>query len=171
MDFDGRDKVIAFDTLFCTNHIQMLKIMLPYMDNSIQKTLAVYIKLLELNYTISFYHKNPGSLCGCIQQKSSPDFKELCTELLPYCSEKEKKQLEQMRSLFQGMEMYQEMARTMELMKEFMPDADLFSAFGSEGQKSDNTAAGGFDMMSMLMNMLTPEQKEMFEMFGGNHGE
>ena len=64
MDSNERSKVIAFDTLFCTNHIQMLKIILSYMDNKTQKSMAVYIKFLELNYTIEFLKKHPYSLCG-----------------------------------------------------------------------------------------------------------
>ena len=48
MDSNEYNKVIAFDTLFTTNHIQMLKVMLPYMDNKAQKSLAVYIKFMEL---------------------------------------------------------------------------------------------------------------------------
>lgn len=162
METNDQSKVAAFDTLFSTNHIQMLKVMLPYMDNQTQKSLAVYIKFLELNYTIEYYRKNPYPLCGCMEKESSLDMKKMCTELLPYCTEDEKRQIEQIRSLLQGMEMYREMSKTMELMKDFMPEAASFS--------EDHTQSGGngFDMMSMLMNMLTPEQKQMFDLFGGN---
>ena len=162
MDSNERSKVIAFDTLFCTNHIQMLKIILSYMDNKTQKSMAVYIKFLELNYTIEFLKKHPYSLCGCMEKESSPDIFKMCSELLPYCTENEKKQIEQIRSIFQGMEMYKEMSKTMEMMKDFMPDMASFT--GNPEQTKEN----GFDMMGMLMNMLTPEQKQMFEMFGGN---
>ena len=57
MDTTDQNKVAAFDTLFSNNHIQMLKVILPYMDNQTQKSMAVYIKFLELNYTIDFYKK------------------------------------------------------------------------------------------------------------------
>ncbi len=71
------------------------------------------------------------------------------------------------------MEMYKEMSRTMEMMKDFMPDLSSFvNAFSNETDPSspqgDDSSGGGFDMMGMLMNMLTPEQKQMYEMFGGN---
>lgn len=167
MDSKEQNKVIAFDTLFSTNHISMLKIMLPYMDNQAQKSLAVYIKFLELNYTLAFYKKHPYPVCGCMEKESSPDLLKLCSELLPYCTEEEKKQLEQIRSIFQSMEMYKEMSKTMELMKDFMPDtgnfSDMFTGADSSGQDS-----GGPDIMNILMNMMTPEQKEMFNLFGGN---
>lgn len=201
MDSNERSKVIAFDTLFCTNHIQMLKVILPYMDNQAQKSMAIYIKFLELNYTIDFFKKHPYSLCSCVERETSPDIFKMCTELLPYCTEPEKKQIEQIRNVFQSMEMYREMSKTMDMMKDFMPDMTDFmksvpdiSAFAAsapehpscESASSDNdiskenggspaeaddsqSSAGGFDMMNMLMNMLTPEQKQMYEMFGGNH--
>lgn len=157
MDSNESSKVIAFDTLFSTNHIQMLKVMLPYMDNQSQKSMAIYIKFLELNYTIDFYKKHPFPVCGCMERESEPDFSKICGELLPYCTEKEKKQLTQIRGIFQSMETYQEVFKTMELLKDIMPD------MGEKKEPSD-----GFGMMEMLMNMLTPEQKEMFQLFGGN---
>lgn len=181
MDSNEQNKVIAFDTLFSTNHISMLKIMLPYMDNQMQKSMAVYIKFLELNYTIDFYRQHPFPLCGCVEKESSPDLFKLCTELLPYCTESEKKQLEQLRGIFQSMEMYKEMSKTMDLMKDFMPDMNSFFQSGESNVSDDSSASGndassassgsfnGPDMMGMLMNMLSPEQKEMFNLFGGNN--
>ncbi len=176
MDSNEHSKVTAFDTLFCTNHIQMLKVMLPYMENQMQKSMAVYIKFLELNYTIAYFKKHPYPLYGCGERETSPDLFSLCSELLPYCTETEKRQLEQIRSMFQTMEMYKEMSKTMDLMKDFMPDmADFSNAFGGSQVFGENSSdgnssspGGGFDIMNMLMNMLTPEQKQMYEMFGGN---
>lgn len=167
MDANEQNKVIAFDTLFSTNHISMLKIMLPYMDNQSQKSLAVYIKFLELNYTIDFYKKHPYPACGCLEKESSPDLSRLCSELLPFCTEKERRQIEQIRNLMQSMKMYQEMSKTMEMMKDFMPDMENFGDMFKEGSSSGRDT--GPDMMNLLMNMLSPEQKEMFQLFGGNN--
>lgn len=167
MDANEQNKVIAFDTLFSTNHISMLKVMLPYMDNQSQKSLAVYIKFLELNYTIDFYKNHPYPVCGCLEKETSPDFLKLCSELLPFCTEKERRQIEQIRNLMQNMKMYQEMSKTMEMMKDFMPDMENFSDLFTQGDASGTEA--GPDIMNILMNMLSPEQKEMFQLFGGNH--
>lgn len=184
-----QNKVIAFDTLFSTNHIQMLKVILPYMDNQTQKSMAVYIKFLELSYTIEFYKKHPYPVCGCMQKEAAPDMYEMCSELLPYCTENEKQQLEQLRNMFKTMEMYKEMSQTMDMMKDVFPEmGNLFSASSEENasggeasssgdasSKKENASGspfGNMDIMGMLMNMLTPEQKEMFDLFGGNdHAE
>ena len=102
MDSNEHNKVIAFDTLFCTNHIQMLKVILPYMDSQTQKSMAVYIKFLELNYTIEYFKKHPYLVSGCMEREASPDFQKMCSELLPYCTENEKKQIEQELKLYLG---------------------------------------------------------------------
>ncbi|NBJ92173.1 hypothetical protein [Parablautia muri] len=230
MDSNEHNKVIAFDTLFCTNHIQMLKIILSYMDNQTQKSMAIFIKFLELNYTIDYFKKHPHRLYSCAPKESSFDIFKMCAELFPFCTESERRQLEQIKGVFQGIEMYKEISKTMDMMKDFMPDmADFmgdssmnnaFSAFfggdglsnsgnrndfSFDGAKQDDSShfspngsdkddndrgndnssdnddsvnstpppeTGGFNMMNMLMNMLTPEQKQMYEMFGGNqHAE
>ncbi len=70
------------------------------------------------------------------------------------------------------METFQEMSQTFTLMKELFPDMD-FSMDGTpfSGTAPDNSSEAsssensGPSMMDMLMNMLTPEQKKMYEMF------
>lgn len=170
MACNEHEKIIAFDTLFSTNQTQMLKIILPFMDNQMQKHLAIYIKLLELRYTIDFLKKHPFQLCGCTKQESFSEFPKLCDELLPFCGDKEKKQLEQMRGIIHSMEMYREMSKTMEAMKDFMPDMGIFSSLYDSSPSSASPTAG-LDLTNMLMNMMTPEQKEMYEMFKGDYSD
>ncbi len=168
MDFTTQNKADAFDTLFTTNHIRMLKAILPYMDNQMQKNMAVYIKFMELRYTLQFLTVHPYPLCGCMPHKPEHDFSKIFTDILPFCNENEKKQMEQFREIFRSMEMYREISKTMEMMKEFMLEGEnnnLFGDFSSfthapEGESSSQN----FDMMNILMNLLTDEQKEMFQM-------
>ena len=54
MDDNRIDKAAAFDTLFTSNRIQILKILAYYMDPRLLKGLAVYIKMSELQYTLQF---------------------------------------------------------------------------------------------------------------------
>lgn len=135
--------VMAFDALYTNNQIQKLKVLLPYMEPTMQKQMAIYIKYLELQHTLHMLKEHPFQICSSCE-KSKPDFQKLCRELKPYSSESEIRQLEQMVSIFQAMEMYQEMSQTMSN----MPDFD------------DNTS-----METFLMGMLSPEQKSMFEIF------
>lgn len=159
MERNEHDKITAFDTLFTTNHIQMLKIVMPYMDIPIRRQMAVYIKYLELRYTLSYYSSHCVELCGCSMNPMSSSKKEdfniskICSEILPYCTAEEKQKVEQFAGLFRSMEMYREMSQTFEMMKDFAP--------GNGGTEDG--------MMDILINMLSPEQKSMFDMFGGKN--
>lgn len=168
----------------------MLKILMPYFDPPMRKQLVVYIKYLELRYALSYFDSHPHELYGCAggygypSDGTDPFGKEefnigkICSELLPYCTNDEKQKVEQISGLFRSMEMYKEMSQTLEIMKDFMPD--LMSASGDIPGNASGTPDGsghsvshnqGNGMMDMLMNMLSPEQKAMFEMFGGNTHE
>ena len=65
METIKNEQIYAFDSLYTTNHIQMLKILLPCLNPPLQKNLALYIKFLELRYTISFLSAHPYVLSGC----------------------------------------------------------------------------------------------------------
>ena len=59
MDDNRIDKPAAFDTLFTNNRIQILKTLAYYIDPHLLKGLAVYIKFLELQYTLALFRKHP----------------------------------------------------------------------------------------------------------------
>lgn len=154
--------VMAFDALYTTNQIQKLKVLLPYIEPPMQKNMAVYIKYMELQYTMRYVRKHPFQISGCsISSDQRPDLQSLCLQLSLYSSPEEIKQLEQFRSMIQTMETVQEMSQTFSALKEIFPDMSASSPFGAASDDS----GGSFSMMDMLTNMFTPEQKEMFEMF------
>lgn len=146
---------MAFDALYTNNQIQKLKVLLPYIDPSMQKNMAIYIKYMELRYTMDLFRKHPLQIRAASGETEKPDMKRICHELKPYCTETEVKQLEQMESMFQTMEMYQEMSQTMSAMQEMFPD------MSKEGADSGSSSS----MEDLLMGMLSPEQKAMFDTF------
>lgn len=180
---EDASNVMTFDALYTTNQMQKLKVLLPYLEPSMQKHLAVYIKYRELQYTMQYVKRHTVTLCGCgLSQQEKPDLKELCRQLRRYSTPEEIRQLEQIENVLQAMETMQEMSQTMNAMKEIFPDMNMDSLFEnplSKAGQSANAAAGsesaddspdasafsGSPMLSMLMNMLTPEQREMYEMF------
>ena len=68
MDDKRIDKAAAFDTLFTSNRIQILKILAYYMDPRLLKGLAVYIKMSELQYTLTLF----CALLPLLQTKKLP---------------------------------------------------------------------------------------------------
>lgn len=140
MEDKSSDKILAFDTLFTTNSIQMLKVLITYLAPSVQKNFAVYIKLMELQYTISFFQMHPNAfVCGLPQEKTFGAAK-LCDELLPLCESSQKDKINQFKNLFQTFENMQEMMEMLQMMKDLFP----------EGINDSN---GGTDFLSGLTGM------------------
>lgn len=179
MDEKEHDKITAFDTLFTTNHIQILKIVMSYFDKQLQKKMAVYIKYLEFQYTLTWLQSHPFELYGCSDRNEEINIGKLCSEILPYCTGEEKQKVEQIAGMMRSIEMYREMSQTFEMMKDMFPEGfgDTFSSNASpdDGSASDTSADNTGNpntnngMLDILMNMLSPEQKAMFEMFGGDN--
>lgn len=140
-----QDKVMAFDTLFTNNHIRMLKIIMPYFEYAIQKKMAVYIKFLELEYTMNYFKNRPYAIKNCIPAPEKFDIRQMCHDMIPYCSPQEKRQMEQMEQMFDTFQNYQDMMETISMMKEMFP-GDAPFGFG-DGENMD------FSQMSDMMQM------------------
>ena len=140
------DKIQAFDSLFTTNQIQICKLLLSYLEPSMQKSLAVYIKYMEFRYPISYFQLHPEAF---LPHEQSPDTNMICNEILPFCSPSQKKQVEQFAGLFSNLKNMKEMMETINMMKEMFPDGFPFADTGS----GDNSA---------------PDLQQLFQMFGGS---
>ncbi|MCM1569556.1 MAG: hypothetical protein NC081_08930 [Roseburia sp.] len=130
-------KITAFDTLFTTNQIQILKILLTYLAPSSRKGLAIYIKLLELRYTIAFFDKHPHADILHAPDADNSDKFQIFDEILPLCSPSEQEKLQKMRSMYQNFENMQEMMQIVQMMQEMFPEGNSpLSSFmgGGDGQ-------------------------------------
>lgn len=156
-----QDKVVAFDTLFTTNHIQMLKVLLAYVEPSQQKTIAVYIKFMELQYTISFSKTHPNASLPNYPKEKNFDASKLCDELLPLCGHAQQDQLKQMKNMYQSFENMQEMMQMVEMMKDLFPEGE--NLFGGDPSSLFSGMAGenGMDLsqMTQFFDMFQNMQK------------
>ncbi len=110
----------AFDSLFTTNHIQMMKVLLPYLKPQQQGALAVCIKVMELNYTLSFLKNHPHAMPFFPLQPDGAS--KLWDELLPFCSPGERETVESMKNMMQNLSRMQEMMEMMQTVQEMFPD-------------------------------------------------
>lgn len=120
----GQDKVAAFDTLFTNNKIQKLKILMPYFDRTTQKNIAIYIKYMELQYTLSFFNSSTTKSALFIPVEKNLNFEKLCSEIIPYSNRDEKTKLENIKNMFKTFESYKDMIETFQMMKELFPEGD-----------------------------------------------
>ncbi len=148
-----KDKIMAFDTLFTTNTIQMYKILLSYMQPSLQKKFAVYIKLMELQYTISFFQNHPHALLKSISCEEKMNTSRLFDELLPFCDNSQREKMKQFKSMMQNFENMQEMMETIQMMKELFPEG------------MDSNGQSGMDMSQLFSILGASDMSGMFDMF------
>lgn len=167
MDEQNSKTIIAFDSLFTTNRIQMLKILLPRLAPEHQSAFAVYIKLLELQYTLSFLRCHPGTrLMGNGKQLSADFFQgdnsdtlELLEEMLPFSGPQERARIENLKNMIANFKKMQEMMEMIQMIQELFPEGmggdnpmDMFAGMSDSG-------LSGSDMASI------------FQMFGGGKNE
>ena len=100
----GIDPVTAFDTLYTSNQLQMLKIVLPYMQEKMQRFIAIYIKLNEL--LLAFHFSS-----GTYPVKKENDFTGMLKYLSPYLSDSEKDMMNQFTSMQENMEQFKEITK------------------------------------------------------------
>lgn len=145
-------EILAFDTLYTTNHMKILKVLLPYLECEYQKKLAVYIKWQELLFTIHHMkHFSTPLYCKCCAPKKEPDFAVLAQTLSPYCNEQERK-------LLSGFSQIKNYTSLFSQIQEYLPLL--------QGMISSDS--GNFNPMDLMESMLSEEQKTMFQMFMDN---
>lgn len=118
------DKAAAFDTLFTNNRIQILKTLAYYIDPHLLKGLAVYIKFLELQYTLALFRKHPETALHSFPLSSdgSSLAGELCSDLMPLCDETQKASLQQVTQMLDNIHNFQEMMDMAKSMQELFPE-------------------------------------------------
>lgn len=159
----GTNPVAAFDSLLTTNKIQMLKVLLTWLPPAQQGGFAVYIKFLELQYTLSLLHNHPEIRFSGSRQLSADFFSgdnsdtiELLNELLPFSSPSERAKIEGMKNMLQNLSKMKEMMEMMEMLKEMFPDGFGGDADNPMDLFSGMAGASGMDM-SALFNMFGKE--------------
>ena len=124
-----------------------------------QGSFAIYIKFLELQYTLQFLRLRPQPripfskpLSADLFSGDNSDTIELLDELLPFSGPEERTRIENMKNMLQNIAKMKEMMEMMEMMKEMFPEG-----FGSAGENS-------MDFFSGMAGM--PDMSSVFEMFG-----
>ncbi len=170
MEDQGTKSIVTFDSLFTTNRIRILKILLPRLAPEQQYGFAVYIKLLELQYTLSLLRRhtekplfeNTKQLSANFFQGDNNDTISLLDELLPFSSPEGRAKIENMKNMLINMKKMQEMMEMIQMIQELFPEGtggdnpmDFFTGMGGMGGMPDMSGTQGMDIASL------------FQMFGG----
>ncbi len=166
MEEQGSKIITAFDSLFTTNRIQILKILLPRLAPEQQSGFAVYIKLLELQYTLTFLRRHPGNrlfgegrqLSANFFQGDNTDTLKLLDELMPFSGPEGRAKIENMKNMLASMKKMQEMMEMIQMMQELFPEG------GGDNPMDFFSGMSGMPGMSGMGDM---DISALFQMFGG----
>lgn len=161
------NKINTFDSLFTTDHIRMLKILLSYIKPPLQGKLAILIRFLELSYTWDFFSQNPYAgwssaglslfAAGSVSPFSFDGLSKLLDEVWPFCDYEEREKIQSFQNTYQNMENIRQTMEMFEMMQEIMPDFFTNQPENQSGDNTDNTNSPfGMDLsgLSQMLDMI-----------------
>lgn len=177
-----------FDEWTVPNELHTLKLLLPYTPSASQPALGMLVKVMELQHAMEYFQNRRQDIKS---QEFSRDFSsplEMLEEIAPYLPPEQANMIDTFRNIMNIMEMVQ-MMQTFTDSGSMSPSAESDSSgssvspaeSGSSGDAASSAKSsesgeqkgfgmsggfgGGFNPISLVMGMLSPEQQEMFEMY------
>lgn len=144
---EDNDYVLAFDHFYTNNHIQILKSLIPFIENDSADIIPVLIKYLELQHTISLIKNNEKIYYSNIKACSNFDstetkkdglenIEQIYNAIHRYLAEDEEKAFMNIISTIKTMKNMREMQQMMELMQSLNEDMNVNSIFENIGMMS-----------------------------------
>ncbi|MEE1086076.1 MAG: hypothetical protein U0L05_02730 [Schaedlerella sp.] len=144
MDRKQPGLMTPFDEMTTPRQLRFIKLLLPFLPASNQQMIGILIKFLELQHTIQIFQHTSDSLHISQTKNSNPGtLSDLFENLLPYLSSEEIQAANSFRSVMSMMEMMQMLSPVDEALN---------------GNDS-------FNPMNIILEMLSPEQQEMFQTY------
>lgn len=154
------DYALVFDHFYTTNHIQILKSLLPFFDTKFSSYLPVLIKYLELQHTLELAKNGIQPIESGLHaaSKQAPDLHEIYKAIKKYLAPSEEKSLQQILDMLHTMENVKEMQKMMEFFQSMSgEEANSFNPF-SDLSNLENMMGGNLnmgDMMQLFNNINT----------------
>lgn len=98
-----------YDRKMQTKELQMIKTMLPFVEEGKKQQLHMIIMYLELQQFSREMHQEQGTLCAQEHLSPAETRIRMCEALKPYCNEKEQETIDTLLNLFSVMESYDAM--------------------------------------------------------------
>lgn len=143
-----------FDEMTTPADIRTLKLMIPYVPFPARRYLGIFIKFQELQSTIHFFRNPDSRICHAHSTGPPPSLWDILEEITPFLRPEEAETMSNLKNIMNMMEMVQ--------MVQSMQSAD---SPDSNSQFSDSPFSDMNSPLNLLMGMLSPEQKNMFETY------
>lgn len=135
---DEDDFVKIFDTFYTSNHIQIMKSLLPFLNEKQRGSMPVLIKFLELQDAIQKQKKgcNPWDCVAVSPIKELTDFVPLYQSVQKYLSANENENIQQLLQLKSQMDNIKQMQQMFEMFQE-MNESDSDCPSGGDDSSMD----------------------------------
>lgn len=150
-----------FDESLTNDFLQLVKIILPYLPDHVQRIAGIYVKLTELMnafycFQPPYYHNRRGRL-----QKQEKDPGSMFEAVVPYLSPEKREMFDSFSGIWQMMEMMKEMdfgdpANMADMMSGFQAAQDMTNMMNGFQAAQDMT-----DMMSGFQTERMDENERM----------
>lgn len=148
--------ISPFDELVVPPSLQNLKLLLPYIPESSQETLGTFVKFLEFKETLSYFRKRHFYVHSQESRDSLPASPaEILEAIKPYLAPQDAAVIDTVTNMLQMMEM----------VKTFQEFSSSEASDDSTQQENSGFSGADFSPVDLLMNMLSPEQRELFETY------
>lgn len=154
------DYVNIFDNIYTNNHIQILKALMPFMSTSSSYFLPVFIKYLELQYTLHLIESNSNSYQKneiriaqsnySENNNTANNIQEIYNAINKYLAPGEAKSMSKIINTLNSIKNFQEMQQIMELIN-------------SEGQNDAKSEAG--NIVNSLNNSTISSSNSIEDLF------
>lgn len=151
-------EITEFDKLIYNDSVCMLKESLPYIDIATQKSFAIIIMFMEMENMINVYENDTDKIKKFCKNGSVND---LINTMEKHCNSDNRKNIQQLKQIlntFKNYEKYKDIIN---------PDIlnNLFNTQSTSDKKSNSNQTNDNNLYNMLFNMMSKEQKEMFETY------
>ncbi|MBQ8327449.1 MAG: hypothetical protein IJX86_10280 [Lachnospiraceae bacterium] len=157
---ESQNQIYIFDSLYTNNHIQMLKIIYGVLPVKVQQKLAPFIKYLELQYSLQLVRSgfpNPPNDTDNPNNIMFDTIGPMIKELKPYLGPKESEQFNKLEQFYQ---MFHQFKHIQETLEQFEAMTGIKLSDLAAMNSNDNSVN-----MDLLLNLLSNEQKDMFDAF------
>lgn len=128
----SENNILAFDSIFSINSMQLLKVLMPLIPGKFQPVIAIFIKYQELLYAYQYLQRHP---CAFMSMEPGVSFEEKINQTLkeirPYCSAEYVEYIDQIESVLDLLQKYKEFEPIFKVMEGVKPqgNADNFSKY------------------------------------------
>lgn len=106
MEEENIPPLTALDQIANGSNLLMIKALLPYLPSTATRSLAFYIKYMELQNTMSFFNTSPDmTICSVPERPASPA--EMIADIRRFCNPAQRSMLDECISTLETLEMYQ----------------------------------------------------------------